>query len=202
MCAFLLFSFVFMTVVSACRDIPTIETNGACRVLFSNVAAGSNETAFYESISSYREACGFSPDDISALSGFLAHGYSVKEQTDVEYASFLAQARATNAEVPSYCQAYSAVYHVGRWTGFVTSGCYFDATVEKCVCSVCGEGVPDITWNDLVHSYTTSEPSENVSGPVLETQYEYSSLWLEIGVVVVLIGSILAVLFLTHARKK
>ena len=143
---------LFSNIAFACISIPFIESkNENCNVQF-RFEDSRNESAVLNILNEKKSSCNLNNEDISILKDYVINGYSVKEQTDEEYALFLQEANKANFGRPDDCLDYQAIYHMGRWTGYIKTGYHYDA-IGGCAVPLCG-GSPstNIKWNDLTSS--------------------------------------------------
>jgi len=65
----------------------------------------------------YPKTLNLSEEDIKIISNFYSEGYSIKEQTDVEYELFLKQVKKINKRW--FCgEIYGKILREGRWTAY------------------------------------------------------------------------------------
>ena len=174
---------VFSGPVQACIGTQHIEGKSGCKFTFSYDRE--NETLVFHNVNptmppaeAAKYYCNLieenlDEEDMRILMGYISSGYSVKEQTQEEYAQFLQQANDENAKRPSDCQAYLAVAHEGRWTGYVATG-YVYQPEWGCAAMKCGTGAFDIKWNDL---------KDLIQSPVRLSLYPFLGIVLIAGIV-------------------
>jgi hypothetical protein len=104
-----------------------------------------NESKVIEMLSSMN----LSDLDIKIVKNFVLNGYSIIEQTDEEYASFLSQANEKNERRPSDCMAYSAVYRNGTWTAYIMTGNAYSKKLGECAYPNCAGANANLKWNSL-----------------------------------------------------
>jgi len=128
--AIILFGLVLAGIAQACISIPVIEAGdasfsvGAWMVYsYANTTGDANVSA--EQFGSYMAytyggswaAQQLTPGQTAAIWDFIRHGYSVKKMAPGEYARFLENASATNADL-STCDYYSAVAYRDGFAGY------------------------------------------------------------------------------------
>ena len=133
-------------VVSACITFPEFKSK-TCNFSY-NVH---NESEIITLLNNKTAECSFSSVDFGILKDFLTNGYTVREQTDEEYASFLEQVIIDNEKEGCAFAKYKAIFHKGKWTGTINDASV-DESGEGCPVPTCGimaSILPNIVWNDL-----------------------------------------------------
>ncbi len=134
------------SLVQACVSYPLVETKNGCSIQFDKNEYR-NSTSVMKKLNEMKSDCGLSDTDIFTLNFFVINGYSVKQQNKNEYKTFLGNAEKSNAERPSSCFAYEAVFNKNGWTGYIESGKEYED--EECVEDKCVGAITNLLWNDL-----------------------------------------------------
>jgi hypothetical protein len=162
----ILISIFLITNISACISYPRLETKNNCDLnlnsqyyylLKENNTWNSyfNESMLVSELNNVKVKCSFSDSDVQTIKDFFKNGYSIKEQKDSEYNSFLETARIEN-EKKDCGNNYSAIAKIGKFTGYVIKLKEKDEKGNICPMTLannidCPSGVvANIIWNDIL----------------------------------------------------